>query len=224
MHVPLATLAGHAYPSGHTRGHACPSGHAGGTCMSLWPRWRDMHVPLATLGDMHVPLATLAGHASLKSCICGHTGTAAEYGRECLAWPPQPPPLRTSDLQEVDDYFTYLKTPQARCRKVVIMGGHHTCGDVTDDLVDGSKVVCMDPPLGLLPIRDPTTCLTLSFGIHFDSTFDVAVSKFNCEVHMFDLLDYSPTELLNTSTHAYFHQVSRLLFLSHKSLNKTSSP
>ncbi|XP_069938845.1 probable methyltransferase-like protein 24 [Cherax quadricarinatus] len=122
-------------------------------------------------------------------------------------WPPQPPPLRTSDLQEVDDYFTYLKTPQARCRKVVIMGGHHTCGDVTDDLVDGSKVVCMDPPLGLLPIRDPTTCLTLSFGIHFDSTFDVAVSKFNCEVHMFDLLDYSPTELLNTSTHAYFHQV-----------------
>ncbi|XP_042212705.1 uncharacterized protein LOC121859788 [Homarus americanus] len=110
-------------------------------------------------------------------------------------------------LVRVEDYFTHLYTPQADCKKLLILGGKHICGEITDELMDGSKVVCMDPPLDLPPGRDPQNCLTLSFGIHVDSTFDEAMSDLNCEVHMFDLLPAAPAHLLNKSQHAYFHQV-----------------
>nr|XP_045581437.1 uncharacterized protein LOC123745173 [Procambarus clarkii] len=110
-------------------------------------------------------------------------------------------------LGHVRDYFTYLKTPQAGCRKLLTMGGLHKCGDVTDKLPDGSKVVCMDAPLGLPPAPDSRTCLTLSFGINVDVSFDEAVSKLNCEVHMFDLLDHAPATLLSRFKHIHFHNV-----------------
>ncbi|XP_071538183.1 probable methyltransferase-like protein 24 [Panulirus ornatus] len=118
-----------------------------------------------------------------------------------------PRPPEGGRLQEVRDYFTFLKRPQAMCRKLVTVGGRLDCNNLTDDLMDGSKVVCMDPPLELPPGKDPRSCLTLSFGIHVDASFDEAISDLNCEIHMFDLLDYSPKKLLRKSRHAYFHQV-----------------
>lgn len=66
--------------------------------------------------------------------------------------------------------------------------------------------------LELPPVNDSTPCLTLSFGIHVDASFDKAMLDMNCEVHMFDMLDYSPTKLLKSS-HAHFHQVRVVIVL-----------
>lgn len=69
------------------------------------------------------------------------------------------------------------------------------------------QVVCLDAALQLQPRRRPHSCLTLSFGIHRDTSFDAAMAALNCKVHMFDLLDYTPASLLRRAPNAHFHQV-----------------
>ncbi|KAK4316116.1 hypothetical protein Pmani_012625 [Petrolisthes manimaculis] len=106
------------------------------------------------------------------------------------------------------------------------MGGTHGCGE--EKIMDGQKYVCMDLPLSLPTpggaSRDPSHCLTLSFGVHLDTTFDDAVSEFPCEVHMFDVMPFYPN-LANQVPHVYFHQVGLAAFqhkLFYNKINRTA--
>ncbi|KAK3873746.1 hypothetical protein Pcinc_021253 [Petrolisthes cinctipes] len=115
---------------------------------------------------------------------------------------------KVGTLQEVGEFFHFLKTPpEAVCQKLVILGGCSILSSIPSDITEGSKMVCLDPMLELPPGNDSTSCLTLSFGIFLDASFDEAMSDMNCEVHMFDMLNFSPTKLLNKSSHVQFHQV-----------------
>ncbi|XP_050726006.1 uncharacterized protein LOC127003414 [Eriocheir sinensis] len=104
-------------------------------------------------------------------------------------------------LSAVGDYFKYLKTPQVYCRKLIRMGGHVTC---KRNQMDGHKYLCFDAPLRLVAPRNSQRCLVLSYGVQMDTSFDEAVVNLPCDVHMFDVLDFSP-ELAREEEHAYFH-------------------
>ncbi|XP_064100687.1 uncharacterized protein LOC135211299 [Macrobrachium nipponense] len=117
------------------------------------------------------------------------------------------PSGKESRLRDVRDYFDHLETPQMSCRKLVMVGGSPTC-DRASTFLDGHKALCMDPQLELLPGGGlPDKCLTLSFGVNFDTTFDRAVADLPCEVHLFDILDFSPVQLLEEKNHVRFHKV-----------------
>ncbi|KAK4322471.1 hypothetical protein Pmani_006811 [Petrolisthes manimaculis] len=65
----------------------------------------------------------------------------------------------------------------------------------------------MDIPLSLpTGSRDPSHCLTLSYGIQFDTTFDEAASDLPCEVHMFDVMPFYP-DIAEEEPHVHFHQI-----------------
>ncbi|XP_066969368.1 probable methyltransferase-like protein 24 [Macrobrachium rosenbergii] len=110
-------------------------------------------------------------------------------------------------LREVRDYFRYLRTPQVNCRKLKRMGGTVQCGRSGDgEGMDGHKYICMEPAFMLTQNQgDVRECLTLSFGTHFETSFDEAMADLPCEVHMFDVLDYRPL-LAAENPYVYFHQ------------------
>ncbi|XP_047487756.1 uncharacterized protein LOC125038333 [Penaeus chinensis] len=106
------------------------------------------------------------------------------------------------------DYFLHLKKPQFWCRKLVMIGGSFTCSKYGDENgMDGNKLICLDPPLELPPGPDARHCLTLSFGTQKEVSFDKAMLRLPCEVHMFDVLDYKPLSRFENTRHVYFHQV-----------------
>ncbi|XP_042863140.1 uncharacterized protein LOC122247692 [Penaeus japonicus] len=108
-------------------------------------------------------------------------------------------------LTHIKDYFEYLQRPRHRCRKLKRMGGTYLCNGEGDERgMDGHKYICMDPSLELGGSRDPKDCLTLSYGVHTDSTFDADVAELPCEVHMFDVLDFAPY-LPQEVPHVFFH-------------------
>ena len=66
----------------------------------------------------------------------------------------------------------------------------------------------MDPELELHPRKNPHECLTLSFGINTDVSFDGAIADFNCEIHMFDPYDWKPPhDIIKDYQHAHYHIV-----------------
>ncbi|XP_071528833.1 uncharacterized protein [Panulirus ornatus] len=109
-------------------------------------------------------------------------------------------------LATVSDYFRYLRTPQASCRKLLKLGGSYCIGELVVNGVDmdGHKYVCMDPALEVVGAKVPQDCLTLSFGTQYDTTFDDAVSELPCEVHMFDVINFNP-QLARETEHVHFH-------------------
>ncbi|XP_050691139.1 uncharacterized protein LOC126982900 [Eriocheir sinensis] len=180
------------------------------------------HPPLPQFGETLVGwlskavIVDLLIHGTKEEPVWGLSVTRYPVVTRYVIRSPPPHPLDLSregdgplgsSLSRVQDFFAYLKAPRRRCRKQVMMGGNHQCGEVTDDISDGRKVVCLDAELQLQPRRRPQSCLTLSFGIHRDTSFDAAMAAMNCEVHMFDLLNYTPSGLLRRAPHAHFHQV-----------------
>ncbi|XP_066986776.1 probable methyltransferase-like protein 24 [Macrobrachium rosenbergii] len=131
-----------------------------------------------------------------------HTLSASKEVAALRTWPSG----KEAHLEDVRDYFDHLETPQMSCGKLVMVGGSPTC-DRTSNFLDGNKVICMDPQLELLTGGHPDKCLTLSFGVNFDTTFDQAVADLPCEVHLFDVLDFSPVQLLEKKRHVHFHKV-----------------
>ncbi|XP_063880612.1 uncharacterized protein LOC135111314 [Scylla paramamosain] len=108
---------------------------------------------------------------------------------------------RGTHISSIGQYFKYLQTPQTSCKKLVRMGGTLDC---ETNAMDGHKYLCFDPPLGLVSSKDPQRCLTLSFGVQYDTTFDDAVADLPCELHMFDVLNFNPP-LVKERENMYFH-------------------
>ncbi|XP_069973600.1 uncharacterized protein [Penaeus vannamei] len=108
-------------------------------------------------------------------------------------------------LAKIGDFFDYLRHPRLRCGKLKRMGGTYNCNGQGDlNGMDGHKYVCMDPSLELGGTKDPAGCLTLSYGVHTDASFDEGVAELPCEVHMFDVLNYDPL-LAKEVEHVHFH-------------------
>ncbi|CAL4195067.1 unnamed protein product, partial [Meganyctiphanes norvegica] len=105
------------------------------------------------------------------------------------------------ELSDFSDFYLFLKQPQFHCSKLVRMGGAMFCtGNGQQHQMDGNKLVCMDHQMELKARKTPLTCLTLSFGINEEVSFDEAMASFNCEVHMFDPFDW---KLAHTVPHDY---------------------
>jgi hypothetical protein len=90
-----------------------------------------------------------------------------------------PPPL----LKEIEsrDYHRY------KCKDMKRIGGNSaSIQQVPDKLyrIDGAWYVCFDPGVAI----KPNDCHVLSFGIHWDDTFDLAVNSdpYKCRVDSFD--------------------------------------
>ncbi|XP_037772391.1 uncharacterized protein LOC119568063 [Penaeus monodon] len=132
-------------------------------------------------------------------------GAAPTYSIKRASPESSPDALVNRKLTRVKDYFDYLQHPRLRCRKLKRMGGSYTCdGQGDQEGMDGHKYVCMDPSLELGGTKDPKSCLTMSYGVHRDSTFDGDVAELQCEVHMFDVLNFNPL-LAKEVEHVYFH-------------------
>ncbi|XP_068230631.1 probable methyltransferase-like protein 24 [Palaemon carinicauda] len=123
-------------------------------------------------------------------------------GTTASQWQPN-----SRNLSETAEYFSYLHTPQAHCRKLARLGGVPMCDKVGDDRnMDGNKLVCFDPELELPGGREPTDCLVFSYGVFTDSSFDEAIAILPCEIHMFDIYNYTPSEVLKRHPHSHFHR------------------
>ncbi|XP_076068835.1 uncharacterized protein LOC143041065 [Oratosquilla oratoria] len=70
-----------------------------------------------------------------------------------------------------------LTTIETTCRKLVRVGGR-SCRRI----YDGAKMLCMDEDVA----SPPNDCLTYSFGVGYDFSFDEHMQDFGCEVHAFD--------------------------------------
>ncbi|XP_066986580.1 uncharacterized protein [Macrobrachium rosenbergii] len=77
----------------------------------------------------------------------------------------------------VDDFYSWLSSPETECRKLVRFGGTY-CRKT----VDYDKNVCLDPDVAL----KPRNCTVYSFGIGHDTSFDDMSNYFGCDVFMFD--------------------------------------
>ncbi|XP_064105015.1 uncharacterized protein LOC135214614 [Macrobrachium nipponense] len=77
----------------------------------------------------------------------------------------------------VDDFYSWLSSPETDCRKLVRFGGTY-CRKT----VDSDKNVCLDPDVAL----KPRNCTVYSFGIGHDTSFDDMSNDFGCDVFMFD--------------------------------------
>ncbi|CAL4126232.1 unnamed protein product, partial [Meganyctiphanes norvegica] len=73
---------------------------------------------------------------------------------------------------------TVLTQPTTTCRKLIRVGGRSCRRHY-----DGSKLVCFDAAVRPTLMGD---CLTYSFGVGNDFTFDEAMQDYGCEVHSFD--------------------------------------
>ncbi|XP_076031089.1 uncharacterized protein LOC143019337 [Oratosquilla oratoria] len=95
----------------------------------------------------------------------------------------------TNIIESIADFHRILGTPEIRCRRLVRFGGIPECGKL-----DGHKLICLDEAFEVLPKgrNVSNACLTFSFGVHSDTTFDDAVSIIPCTVHMFDILELQP--------------------------------
>lgn len=80
-------------------------------------------------------------------------------------------------IRLVDDFYTWLASPETSCRKMVRFGGTY-CRKA----IDYDKVVCLDPDVAI----KPNNCTVYSFGIGHDTTFDDMANHYGCEVFMFD--------------------------------------
>ncbi|XP_068243927.1 probable methyltransferase-like protein 24 [Palaemon carinicauda] len=110
-------------------------------------------------------------------------------------------------LKAVKDYFHYIRIPQANCRKLRRMGGEFQCTESGDsNNMDGHKYICMEPVFMLTQNNSNVPeCLILSFGTNTETSFDKAMVHLPCELHMFDVIDFSPP-LVAENPNAYFHQ------------------
>ncbi|XP_063602528.1 uncharacterized protein LOC134778604 [Penaeus indicus] len=132
-------------------------------------------------------------------------GTTPPYNIKRASGDSSSAALVNRKLTKVKDYFDYLQHPRLKCRKLKRMGGTFSCdGQGDEDGMDGHKYVCMDPSLELGGTKDPASCLTLSYGVHRDSSFDGDVAELQCEVHMFDVLNFNPL-LAHEVEHVHFH-------------------
>ncbi|XP_047503005.1 uncharacterized protein LOC125048383 [Penaeus chinensis] len=132
-------------------------------------------------------------------------GTVPSYSIKRASSESSADALVNRKLTKIKDYFDYLQHPRLRCRKLKRMGGTYSCdGQGDEDGMDGHKYVCMDPSLELGGTKDPKSCLTLSYGVHKDATFDGDVAELQCEVHMFDVLNFNPL-LAHEVDHVHFH-------------------
>ncbi|CAL4059722.1 unnamed protein product [Meganyctiphanes norvegica] len=125
-----------------------------------------------------------------------------KVGKRGLVWEPW-----KDRLDNMKEFYDYLKTPQHHCAKMKRLGGTLSCSSgYDDDHMDGHKLVCFDKELEFKASRSPSSCLVMSFGIERDTTFDEAVADdMNCEVHMFDISNYDP-EWAKEFPHATFYQ------------------
>ncbi|XP_064099706.1 uncharacterized protein LOC135210779 isoform X1 [Macrobrachium nipponense] len=124
-------------------------------------------------------------------------------GSRSSQWQP-----KSQNLTRVSEYFSYLHTPQAHCRKLVRFGGNPMCKSVGDDYhMDGNKLICLDPEFELPGGKDPANCLVFSYGIHTDSSFDETIAALPCEIHMFDIFNFTPSQVLQYYPHSHFHQI-----------------
>ncbi|XP_018014459.1 probable methyltransferase-like protein 24 isoform X2 [Hyalella azteca] len=82
-------------------------------------------------------------------------------------------------LVSPEDFFGRLEGGHGRtpCRKLKSMGGQ-PCNRV----VDGHKQLCLDTDVHI----NPRNCTVYSFGVSTEITFDRAMAKYGCEVHMMD--------------------------------------
>ncbi|XP_068223732.1 probable methyltransferase-like protein 24 [Palaemon carinicauda] len=77
----------------------------------------------------------------------------------------------------VDDFYSWLSSPETDCRKLLRFGGTYC-----QKTVDSDKNVCLDADVAL----KPKNCTVYSFGIGHDTSFDDMSNYFGCNVYMFD--------------------------------------
>ncbi|XP_066986976.1 uncharacterized protein [Macrobrachium rosenbergii] len=124
-------------------------------------------------------------------------------GSRSSRWQPN-----SRNLSRVSEYFSYIHTPQAHCRKLVRFGGTPTCKVTGDDYhMDGNKLICLDPEFELPGGKDPANCLVFSYGIYTDTSFDETIAALPCEIHMFDVFNFTPSRVLRYYPHSHFHQI-----------------
>ncbi|RXG69949.1 hypothetical protein Avbf_03976, partial [Armadillidium vulgare] len=94
----------------------------------------------------------------------------------------------------VKDFFNMLKKPTGYCKKMYRAGGQMACRQRSDNIpkMDGQKIICLDPATQVITGSPKTMdCLTLSFGVQYDISFDISIRDINCEVLMFDYDQFS---------------------------------
>ncbi|KAL7641169.1 UNVERIFIED_CONTAM: hypothetical protein RMT77_008307 [Armadillidium vulgare] len=105
-------------------------------------------------------------------------------------------------------YYRLLKEYSGVCRKLARFGGDAQCRkrNQTEFYLDGQKILCIEPEMRIFNSTKTEDCLVLSFGTLTEITFDLRLRDANCEVHLFDLLNYKPLLQLN-DTFMTFHQI-----------------
>ncbi|RXG61395.1 hypothetical protein Avbf_10586 [Armadillidium vulgare] len=108
----------------------------------------------------------------------------------------------------INAYYRLLNEYTGVCRKLARFGGAEQCRErnETQFYLDGHKIICVEPELQLLKSSKTEECLVLSFGIMLDISFDFSVREANCEVHMFDVVNFEPFLDID-ETFMTFHEI-----------------
>lgn len=101
--------------------------------------------------------------------------------------------IQTLSVNElILNIYKYLHTIEGVCYKLKYIGGKLDCNNCKVCVVDGFKPVCFDPSYMLVP----NNCVVLSFGVGYDATFDVAISKYGCQIHSVDFTVANKTDMV----------------------------